>query len=241
MIAPATQAHAMGCGPDRRLAIGVTVLKNFASARSRGVARRLTRLVAVALLSFGLAGAAAAEESPSDLVRQLNAVLLEVMQNSGSLGYSGRLTKLTPVLESSFNYPLMARVAVSKYWRSLDSRQKQRLTSGFAKLSSATFAARFDNYNGERFRIVDESPKPRNTVLVTNHLVKASGDVVGLNYLLRKSKDRWRIVDVYLDSKYSELAIKRSEFTSVIANKGFEALISEIDLRVSEIARSAGG
>lgn len=215
--------------------------RNSTCPGSRSIARHLTRLLGVALLSFGLAGTAAADDTPSDLVRQLNAALLEVMRNSGSLGYSGRLTKLTPVLESSFNYPLMARVAVSKHWRSLDKEQKERLTSGFAKLSSATFAARFDNYNGEKFRIVEESQKPRNTVLVTNHLVKASGDVVGLNYLLRKSNGRWRIVDIYLDSKYSELAIKRSEFTSVIANKGFEALISEIDLRVSEIARSAGG
>ena len=208
------------------------------------------RVAAAVFLSIGLLLAApptasfhavAAENSPQEVVEQMNATLIDVMREAGALGYQGRLAKLTPVLNASFNYPLMARIAVSKHWKDLSPDKKETLSKLFAELSSATFAARFDGYNGESFKIVDQSDRPRDTVLVTNHLVKSDGEVVALNYLLRQSNDRWRIVDVYLDSKYSELAIKRSEFTSVISQNGVDALISEIRTRIAKIQKSAGG
>ena len=203
----------------------------------------LARGAAAAAVSVGLLAApvASAENSPQEVVQQLNATLIGVMQEAGSLGYRGRLERLTPVLNASFNYPLMARIAVSKHWKDLSPEQRKTLSRLFAQLSSATFAARFDNYNGETFKIIDQSDAPRNTVLVTNHLIKSSGGFVALNYLLREFKSGWRIVDVYLDAKYSELAIKRSEFTSVINQDGFDASISEIQTRIVEIERSAGG
>ncbi len=207
---------------------------------------RLGRLAAAAvlsigLLSFGPAPSGAAESSPQEVVEQLNAVIIDVMREADRLGYRGRLAKLSPVLNTSFNYPLMARIAVSQHWKSLSVEQKKTLSTLFARLSSATFAARFDGYSGEAFRIIDQAEQPRNTVLITNHLIQPSGDTVALNYLLRASKDRWRIIDVYLDAKYSELAIKRSEFTSVIAQDGFEALIAEIETRIAKIEKNAGG
>jgi phospholipid transport system substrate-binding protein len=103
-------------------------------------------------------------------------------------------------------------------------------------MSIATYAARFDGYGGERFEVLGEAPARRKTVLVRNHLVGNDGEAVAIDYLLKAAEGRWRVVDVYLDGKYSELALKRSEYGSVIKNHGVEVLIRSLDEKAAKLA-----
>jgi phospholipid transport system substrate-binding protein len=180
--------------------------------------------------------AAAAEEAPSDIVGRLNAVLMEVMQQADELGFSGRYDRLAPVLSEAFDFPLMARVSVGRHWRKLENSDRDRLVDAFGRMSIATFAARFDGYSGERFEVLGEKPAPRKAILVRNRLIKNDGEAVEINYLLKTAKGRWRVVDVFLDAKYSELAMKRSEYGSVIKNAGFDELIRSLDEKIADLA-----
>lgn len=198
------------------------------------------RAVLLAGLVLGLVWApapgSAAEEAPSDIVGRLNAALIEVMRSADELGFAGRYERLAPVLSEAFDFPLMARVSVGRHWRKLQDSDRERLVDAFGRMSIATFAARFDGYSGERFEVLGEEPAPREAVLVRNRLLKNDGEAVEINYLLKAAKGRWRVVDVFLDAKYSELAMKRSEYTSVIKNAGFEGLLRSLDEKIAELA-----
>ncbi|MFQ6017256.1 MAG: ABC transporter substrate-binding protein [Kiloniellaceae bacterium] len=193
-------------------------------------------MLACAAAPWPVWSAAAAGQGPRGLVERLNATLLEVMRDAERLGYQGRYDHLAPVLARTFNFPLMARVSVGRHWRSLDEAQRKRLIDVFGRISIATFAARFDGYSGERFEVIGERQAPRKAILVDNRLIKSDGEAVAINYLLRKFEDAWRVVDVFLDAKYSELAMKRSEYTSVIANHGFDSLISSLEEKLARLA-----
>ena len=193
----------------------------------------------VLCLCWPLPPAAAAEEAPSDIVGRLNAVLMEVMQQADALGFSGRYDRLAPVLSEAFNFPLMARISVGRHWRKLEDSDRDRLVDAFGRMSIATFAARFDGYSGERFEVLGEKPAPRKAILVRNRLIKNDGEAVEINYLLKPAQGRWRVVDVFLDAKYSELAMKRSEYGAVIKNAGFDELIRSLDQKIADLA--AGG
>ncbi|HEY5598567.1 MAG TPA: ABC transporter substrate-binding protein [Kiloniellales bacterium] len=194
--------------------------------------------VSVALIAmFGTSGPArAATASPSDVVSRLNDTVLSVMREAEPLGFQGRFDRLAPELLGAFNFQVMASISVGKYWSKLDESQRRRLVDVFGRTSIATFASRFDGYSGEKFQIVEETPGPRDSVLVHNKLVKADGDSVEINYLLRQYDGRWRVVDVFLDAKYSEMALKRSEYTSVIANQGFDSLIDSLEEKLTPLA-----
>ena len=190
---------------------------------------------AIALASATIAPARAAGEA-SAVVERLNATLLQVMQNADELGYRGRYETLAPVLADVFNFPLMASTSVgSKHWRSLETEQKKELTQAFGRLSVATFASRFDGYGGEQFRISGERELGKN-ILVLNELVKQSGEAISINYVVRNFDGRHRIVDVYLDGKYSELALKRSEYGSVIKLEGFTGLLAALQTKIDQYA-----
>jgi len=199
---------------------------------SRVLAASLLLCVAV----LGAGAARAAGPTPTEVVERLNAALIEVMQEADALGFKGRYERLAPVLSAAFDFPLMARVSAGKHWRAWDAVLRARFVAAFGNTSIATYAARFDGYGGERFEILGEAPGRRKSILVRNHLVRNDGTTVAIDYLLKANEGNWRVVDVYLDGKYSELALKRSEYGAVIKNHGIAALIQSLDEKAADLA-----
>ena len=228
----------MGISPWRIAYSDHMLGRRHAGVSSTQGATVLSSRFRAAVLAFGLIlansvsapGAALAQSAkPAEIVAGLNAALIDVMRNAKTLGYRGRFDRLAPVLSEAFNFPLMAGISVGRYWSGLSEAQRKDLVDAFGRMSIGTFAERFNGYSGERFEVTGEQDGPRGAVLVRNRLVKNDGKAVEINYLMKQFGDRWRAVDVYLDSKFSELAIKRSEYSSVIQNEGFDALIKKID------------
>lgn len=199
----------------------------------------LRRLALAALLAV-LAGSAwlqpaVATAEPDEPVRTVDSALLEAMKRAEELGFEGRYALLEPVVQETFDLPYMAEIAVGRHWQKLDEAQRQALVASFSDLSVATFAARFDGYSGETFELGQTRDGPRGSKLVANRLVKSDGKAVPINFLLREVEGRWRIVDILLDAKFSELATKRSEYTSVVSSQGFERLLELLDSKVAEL------
>ncbi|MDH3596408.1 MAG: ABC transporter substrate-binding protein, partial [Rhodospirillales bacterium] len=86
---------------------------------------------------------------------------------------------------------------------------------------------------GEVFQVLGQEEGLHGTILVVNHLIKSDGEPIAINYLMRQTEGRWRIVDVFLKAKYSELAIKRSEYTSVYKRDGFARLIEIMEAKIA--------
>jgi phospholipid transport system substrate-binding protein len=76
-------------------------------------------------------------------------------------------------------------------------------------------------------------------VRVNNQIVPASGEPI--DYLLRQTAGQWRIIDVYLQSSVSELAVRRGEFTGILAKRGFDGLLADIKAKVSKLRSDGAG
>ncbi|MBL4576240.1 MAG: ABC transporter substrate-binding protein, partial [Opitutaceae bacterium] len=144
-------------------------------------------------------------------------------------------------LSELFDFKLMGRVAVGAFWKSLDQSQRDQLIDAFGHLSIATFAARFNGYSGETFEVVSAEKSVRNTILVKTRLVKSNGEPVALNYLTRQSAGVWRIIDIFLDARFSELARLRADYTSVMRREGFEVLLKTIKSRIAKYSEPKKG
>ena len=64
---------------------------------------------------------------------------------------------------------------------------------------------------------------------------------MSLNYIVRQFDNTWRIIDVFLDAKYSELALKRSEYSSVVEREGYASLIAAMEEKIAMYARGETG
>jgi phospholipid transport system substrate-binding protein len=182
------------------------------------------------------APAAPAADPAAQAVESFHETLIGVMKNADRLGFRGRYEALSPVLAKMFNLPYMARVAVGAYWDKFDDAQRNALVDAFTRMTVATYADRFDSFSGERFRLDGTTPSRGDAVVVASAIVKSNGEAVPLNYFMRPTEDGWKAIDVFLKSGISELATKRSEYASILARAGFDALIAEIDRKVKAIS-----
>jgi len=202
---------------------------------------RSTKIFAVLLLAAGLGlaapvafakikPAANADAAPSTVVKNFYDTLTGVMKDGDNLGFAGRYKKLAPAIKASFNLPLMTRFAVGPDWRKANAGEQQQLISAFSDFSVATYANRFAKYGGEQFEVIGQKPASGGGTIVETKLTPGDGGApVTLNYLMRQDdQGSWRIVDVFLDGAISELATRRSEFTSIVEHDGIPALVNEL-------------
>src|SRR5271156_4264392 len=185
---------------------------------------------AFAILAFHPASAATDAKGTVD---SFDAALMDVMKNAEKLGYKGRFDKFVPVIEKTYDLPLMTRISVGPQWASLTPDQQTKVIEAFKQLSIATYASRFDGYGGEQFQITGESPANGGDDIVDTKLVRPNNDPVELNYRLRKNGDDWKIIDVYLSGTISQLANYRSEFAATLRSGGADALVTLINQKVA--------
>jgi phospholipid transport system substrate-binding protein len=184
----------------------------------------------------------AAPASSGDTVQGLYDALLGTMKNGRILGQSGRFTQLDPVIRRSFDIASMARLSVGPSWAGLTEAQRQEVTESFGRYISALYADRFDSYAEEKLEVTGEQPAPSG-VMVKSQIVKANGEPVKVDYMMRRNGDGWLISDIYLDGAISEVATRRSEFAAILKKDGIEGLIAALnrkaDMLTGTTARSS--
>ena len=174
-------------------------------------------------------------------IEQLNEALLSAMAAGDSLDYAARYDSLAPMVEETYNLPLMAQLSIGRSaWNALDDTQREALVDRFTAMSIAVYAARFNRLTDQQFSVNSVDEGPRETLIVNSKLVLPQGDDVNFAYVMRDSEAGWRIVDVFINGQYSELSRRRSEFSSVIRNDGLDALLARIDEIIAGYRSNAG-
>jgi phospholipid transport system substrate-binding protein len=203
---------------------------------------RFKGLVALVLfVVFAAPAALASNASPTQVVEHFHGTLLDVMKQSKKLGYNGRIQELGPAIAQAFNLPLMAKVVAGRHWSEFSGEQQSTLIDAFARMTTATYASRFNGYSGEKFVLVEEVSVQENARIVKTQIIKSDGEPVEINYLVRQFEDGWRVVDIYLKGTYSELATRRSEYMSVLDRQGLDGLVRTIDGKVAQLALEKSG
>lgn len=210
-------------------------------AGPRGVrlarARLCVLLVAGVLLALPAPGAAEPSQPPPEkaeaAVERLHGVLLGAMRNADELGFSGRLEQIRPAVSDLYDFAFMAEKSVGLGWRELEDPARTQLVDAFSRLAIATYAARFDGWNGERFETLGVQTATHGTLLVKSRIVRGNGEIVALDYRLRPVDGAWRVIDVFLNGTVSELALRRAEYSGVLKREGFEGLMRALEAKIA--------
>jgi len=217
-------------------------------ATNSGVGSRTLRacaLLLVAALCLALPSPSSAEpsqpppEQAEAAIESLHGVLLSAMRDADALGFDGRLEQIRPAVAGLYDFDFMAEKSVGLGWRQLDAAERTRLVDAFSRLAIATYAARFDGWNGERFEILGVQTATHGTLLVKSRIVRGNGENVALDYRLRPVDGEWRVIDVFMNGTVSELALRRAEYSGVLKREGFDGLMSALEEKIA--AQAQGG
>ena len=199
--------------------------------------RRATLIASLALLALPGAAAAEGEATASAAIDGLHAALLDVMKNAEALGYEGRAAKLEKVVPHYFDIDFMARKSLGSHWHKADEAGRRRYLDKFTQFMIANYAGRFDGFSGQSFVTRGEDSARMDTTIVKSTLIDPGGEDVELNYRMREVEGEWKIIDVYLDGTVSELALRRSEFVSIVKREDLEALLVALDAKIAKLAK----
>lgn len=188
--------------------------------------------VICAALVFSLSAPAAfaqAVDPAITTVQTLHEGLLSIMRSGRAAGQEGRARAIAPVVDRTFDLPLMTRLAVGPTWTSIAAPDQAALVAAFRAMTDASYAKNFDSYSGERFVMTPQVETRGTDKLVRTTLVPSSGSPESLNYRLRQDGGQWKIIDVYYRNSISQLATRRSDFAHILATGGAKALITHLN------------
>jgi len=197
-------------------------------------------------MGLGAAPAQTAQEipdsggTPTAVIESFHGALLSVMKDAGKLGVDGRYQRLAAPLSASYDFSVMTRISSGAYWRRASEVEQTELVAAFRRVSIGTYAVRFDGFSGQAFEIMGEKAGPRGTILVDTQIISPGDDPIDITYVMKNGRDKWRIVDVLLSGGVSELAVRRSEYRSVLKNQGVNGLIQVLNTKADDLIGQAG-
>ena len=187
-------------------------------------ALRLLRITLLSLFSGLLFTPAAFAATPADVVNNLHNALVNNMKHGKEYGCDGRVKHLQPVVDASFDVPLIAQTVMRKHWSELSEAQRSQLIAAFRETTVLTYASQFNSFNGEVFSTQETQAMPNGDQLVHARLQPNGGDSVAFDYILRGKGDDYRIINVVADG-VSDLALRSTQYTRLFEQKGFDGLV----------------
>jgi phospholipid transport system substrate-binding protein len=196
----------------------------------------------ITLLAFCLLNASAgfSEEAKGATAKQVvenfQTELINVMKNGQKLGFNGRYNKLFEPVSNSHDLVKIARIVIGKEWEKLSEDQQKKLIDVFSRLSVASYAHNFKDYSGETFTFDSEEETLKGGVVIHSHLTIPDDKPVKFDYMLKEKGNSWRIINIIANG-VSDLALKRSEYTTILQREGFDALIAKISEKIDNYSK----
>ncbi len=172
---------------------------------------------------------------PEECVNRLHEALIKAMKLGGEVPCSRRYAVLEPVIKDLFDFPLTSRLVLGRYWKGLDQEKRRKFVNAFATMSTATYADRFREYSGEKFKTVDTIMIKKHRALVKTLLITSKGEEIPLDYSCVLSGNTWKIVTVTAKG-VNDLAIKRAEYTNFLKDRSIDQLISFLEEQAQRCA-----
>jgi phospholipid transport system substrate-binding protein len=199
------------------------------------------RMLAVVATGLALcAGSVSAEgpqlstESPEATIESLHSGLLALAEEQTDAGAESSYRALLPLIVATHDLEFIAEFTIRRHWPSLGETDRSRFTAAFEHLSVMTYASRFAGVDANTFAPVETSSASSGRAEVHSAIRRPNDGDIPLEYVLQHGEGGWRIINIVVDG-VSDLALKRAEYQSVIAEGGINGLLAHIDEQVARL------
>ena len=189
------------------------------------------RVVILALLLYAVAprGYAAEPSTPTSEIEAFDAALLSAMKLP-----QGRDAALSPILERTFNFSVMAQFLVGVPWDTMPDGDHTALVVALRRYTAARLAVRFDHFADQKF-VVDPVARERGSDrLVKTQFIAPGADPVQIDYRMREYAGLWKVIDVYSDG-VSLLSAQRADVASTLEAGGPVALAAKLQQAADQL------
>jgi phospholipid transport system substrate-binding protein len=194
--------------------------------------RRLVfRLAAGATLASAVASPAFANDAAADLIAATAQQVIDIIKATQG---AARQAAIKQVLQTRFDLPYMAQVALGTHWAKSTPEQQERFVKATAAVEAKAYSERFGQYLGQTLTINKTVSRPNGVYIVDSRLNQSSGQPIKLEWEVRQLPAGLRITDVKVEG-VSMVMTRRSDFNSYIQQNGgkVQPLIDELESRAA--------
>jgi len=195
---------------------------------------RALRYLAVGVFAWGLAAmprAAGAADDPKAFVQGIGDQVIKVLQQNLPREKTGE--QLNAIWLQAFDVDGIGRAVLGKNWKKATDEQRKAYMELFPKYVAKLYAIQFSDYAGETFAVRGTRTTSDGSTIVNAEIDQPQGDPIKLDFIVQNGGQGLKVMDVKVEG-VSLLVTKRSEFDSVVAQKGIDGLIQAMRQKVGE-------
>ena len=182
-------------------------------------------LASLLVLSLGASGGALgvapaqAETTAQNFIEGLAEEAVNALTAEG-VTRADRITRFGELLNHNFDVETIGKWVLGRYWRTASDVEKEAYLKLFEEYVIITYVERFDQYSGEKLKVVKSVSEPGQDSLVFSEIQRpTSSEPIRVNWRVRAEGDVYKIIDVYVEG-ISMSQTQRKEFGSVIRANG---------------------
>lgn len=185
------------------------------------------RLLAAVTFFFALVAAMPAEASDAESYVRTIAEKLEPLLQNGDVTPKSVDDFLQANIVGELDMNRISKYVLRNYWSQITTEDQNKFKSVFRLFIVENFKRQLVKYSNAEIRIVRSvEHKPEGVSVITRVRVPSKSPL-NMNWRLFRDKNRLKIFDVSVQG-ISKLSATRSEYKSVLEQKGFNYLLTQI-------------
>lgn len=211
-----------------------------APGRLRSV-RALVAAACIATASLAAAGfatvpahaqSAASQQSPQDLMNDVSKRMLDSLdQNRAAIRKDP--AKVYPIVDQillpHFDTDYAAQLVLAQHWRTATPDQRKRFVNALYNALLKTYGGALADFTADRLKILPFRGDPAaTTATVKTQVTRSSGQVIPVDYRLRKTAQGWKAFDVVIEG-ISYVRNYRNDLGAEVSQKGLDAVIARLE------------
>lgn len=189
----------------------------------------MKKLLIVFVLLFTYSFAMTKEQIKPEMSNKIDKVLMILKDSKLAKDQKGK--EIIQIMNSLFDYPLMAKLSLGKNWKIITKDQREKFTTLFEQKLKDSYIEKLDLYTDELVEILDlKEPKRNRIVLKTQLIGKDDKYEIDYKFYNKKNSPEWFIYDVDLLG-VSIIQTYRKQFSGFLKDKNFDELLVHMETK----------
>lgn len=176
--------------------------------------------------SFALTSFAHANEDVEKYVHEVVGKTINILDDS-SINISEKKKKLRALMKENIDIDYISKKILLRHKNTISDEEFEEFKTTYEKYLISSFLQLVKRYKGQRFKIKSFEKVYEGSYIVRGKLVDSNNKSFDVDYLVRYHNNQWLVFDM-ITAGVSLLSTHKSEFNSILQNKGIKKLISDL-------------
>lgn len=163
----------------------------------------------------------------SEFVDEIGRNALAVMED-GEKTKEEKTTELESLFEKTVDIDAIGKFVLGRNWRIATEEQKKNYLETYRTFLIKHYTSNLSEFSNVNFKVTKVLPEDSGGSVVTMRITRPKAEDIVVDYTIRKkADDGLKVYDITIEG-VSMITTQRSEFSSVVEQKGIDYLIAQL-------------